>query len=141
MNLYYSCNKLELILFDECSRDMYYEQLKHMEFLNVIVVNLTRIAFDEEGCYFCIFVLVMVLYSFICSQYFSPPPFHLFQERHRYAVLFVQHVCCIYPWSTLYCLLSSAYCWWSEDLHLQVFWNHALYIKNVVYTKIFRKFS
>ena len=55
MNLYYSCNKLELILFDECSRDMYYEQLKHMEFLNVIVVNLTRIAFDEEGCYFCIF--------------------------------------------------------------------------------------
>lgn len=51
--LHFICsgNELELVLFDECSGDVYYEQLKNMESPVVALVNLARIAFDEEGCY------------------------------------------------------------------------------------------
>lgn len=42
-------NDVELILFDECSGEVYYNQLKELESPVVVLVNLARIAFDEEG--------------------------------------------------------------------------------------------
>ena len=38
-----------MVLFDECSGEVYYNQLKELESPVAVLVNLARIAFDEEG--------------------------------------------------------------------------------------------
>lgn len=46
-----SGNELELVLFDECSGEVYYNHLKNLESPVVVLVNLARIAFDEGGSF------------------------------------------------------------------------------------------
>lgn len=45
----FSGNEVECVLFDECSGQAYVDQLKEMENPVVALVNLARIAFDEDG--------------------------------------------------------------------------------------------
>lgn len=54
-------NELELVLFDECSGQVYYDQLKTMESPVVVLVNLARIAFDEEGCWYLVVLITVCI--------------------------------------------------------------------------------
>lgn len=46
---FHSDNDIECVLFDECSTNAYMAQLENMETPVVVLINLARIAFAEDG--------------------------------------------------------------------------------------------